>query len=196
LKKSDLHWIRFDQCSSDNKIKATGRASNSNFDQTNHLRLPSCWNTFKTSSPNFSHLHCFAPCSTRSPSHLASISPPIATDCSTLNMTEVLSSAPPTEAMDKLSLDSQSTSPAATISSHEPLTVFHDPKNFNVKHPLMNTWTLWFTKTPTATGPKESWADLLKEVITFDSVEEFWGYVFLSQRWHLCHLIPFYLGNS
>jgi len=27
-------------------------------------------------------------------------------------------------------------------------TVFHDPDNFNVKHPLMNTWTLWFTKPP------------------------------------------------
>lgn len=30
----------------------------------------------------------------------------------------------------------------------EPITVFHDPENFNVKHPLMNTWTLWFTKPP------------------------------------------------
>ena len=29
-------------------------------------------------------------------------------------------------------------------------TVFHDADNFNVKHPLMNTWTLWFTKPPTA----------------------------------------------
>ena len=28
------------------------------------------------------------------------------------------------------------------------ITVFHDPDNFNVKHPLMNTWTLWFTKPP------------------------------------------------
>lgn len=27
-------------------------------------------------------------------------------------------------------------------------TVFHDADNFNVKHPLMNTWTLWFTKPP------------------------------------------------
>jgi translation initiation factor 4E len=27
-------------------------------------------------------------------------------------------------------------------------TVFHDPENFNVKHPLMNTWSLWFTKPP------------------------------------------------
>lgn len=30
----------------------------------------------------------------------------------------------------------------------DPVTVFHDPENFNVKHPLMNTWTLWFTKPP------------------------------------------------
>lgn len=25
-------------------------------------------------------------------------------------------------------------------------TVFHDKDNFNVKHPLANRWTLWFTK--------------------------------------------------
>ena len=31
----------------------------------------------------------------------------------------------------------------------EEITVFHDPDNFNVKHPLMNQWTLWFTKPPT-----------------------------------------------
>lgn len=27
-------------------------------------------------------------------------------------------------------------------------TVFHDKENFNVKHPLQNQWTLWFTKPP------------------------------------------------
>jgi translation initiation factor 4E len=27
-----------------------------------------------------------------------------------------------------------------------PVTVFHDKDNFNVKHPLSNRWTLWFTK--------------------------------------------------
>ncbi|KAF2756252.1 eukaryotic translation initiation factor 4E [Pseudovirgaria hyperparasitica] len=52
-------------------------------------------------------------------------------------------------------------------------TVFHDPDNFNVKHPLMNQWTLWFTKPPSGKG--DNWNDLLKEVISFDSVEEFWG---------------------
>ncbi|KAG7107180.1 Eukaryotic translation initiation factor 4E like protein [Verticillium longisporum] len=36
-----------------------------------------------------------------------------------------------------------------------------------------NKWTLWFTKPPSGKG--DNWNDLLKEVITFDSVEEFWG---------------------
>jgi hypothetical protein len=30
----------------------------------------------------------------------------------------------------------------------KPITVFHDKDNFNVKHPLQNKWTLWFTKPP------------------------------------------------
>jgi translation initiation factor 4E len=30
----------------------------------------------------------------------------------------------------------------------KPVTVFHDKENFNVKHPLQNKWTLWFTKPP------------------------------------------------
>ncbi|KAI9856109.1 MAG: eukaryotic translation initiation factor 4E [Vezdaea acicularis] len=53
------------------------------------------------------------------------------------------------------------------------VTVFHDPENFTVKHPLMHKWTLWFTKPPSGKG--DNWQDLLKDVITFDSVEEFWG---------------------
>ncbi|KAG6089138.1 hypothetical protein E4U30_002875 [Claviceps sp. LM220 group G6] len=57
--------------------------------------------------------------------------------------------------------------------SSKPVTVFHDKDNFNVKHPLQSKWTLWFTKPPSGKG--DNWNDLLKEVITFDSVEEFWG---------------------
>lgn len=37
-------------------------------------------------------------------------------------------------------------SDAAT--GEEQITVFHDKDNFNVKHPLMHKWTLWFTKPP------------------------------------------------
>ncbi|KAK9775461.1 putative Eukaryotic translation initiation factor 4E-1 [Seiridium cardinale] len=53
------------------------------------------------------------------------------------------------------------------------VTVFHDKDNFNVKHPLQSKWTLWFTKP--SSGKGDNWNDLLKEVITFNSVEEFWG---------------------
>ena len=35
-----------------------------------------------------------------------------------------------------------------TYNDSQPVTVFHDADNFNVKHPLMNAWTLWFTKPP------------------------------------------------
>jgi len=78
-------------------------------------------------------------------------------------------------------------------------TVFNDPTNFNVKHPLYSPWTLWFdspmTKNrnlpqtpisalPPTPGPTpqtpgvaaaQGWMDDIKRVISFDSVEEFWG---------------------
>jgi len=38
--------------------------------------------------------------------------------------------------------------PKREYKDSEQITVFHDPENFNVKHPLMNHWTLWFTKPP------------------------------------------------
>ena len=38
----------------------------------------------------------------------------------------------------------------------EEITVFHDPENFNVKHPLMNHWTLWFTKPPSGKVREET----------------------------------------
>jgi len=36
--------------------------------------------------------------------------------------------------------------------SKEQLTIFHSPENFTVKHPLMNKWTLWFTRPPSGGG--------------------------------------------
>ena len=91
---------------------------------------------------------------------------------------------------------------SATQSGDEQVTVFHDPENFNVKHPLMHEWTLWFTKPPsgkvaplhpsehsfvphTDVHKGDNWNDLLKEVVTFDSVEEFWG-VYVSLPIHTC----------
>jgi translation initiation factor 4E len=37
-------------------------------------------------------------------------------------------------------------SSAAEDREGKTITVFHDKDNFNVKHPLANRWTLWFTK--------------------------------------------------
>jgi len=77
-------------------------------------------------------------------------------------------------------------------------TVFSDPTNFNVKHPLYSPWTLWFDspatkgrnlpqtpmssfpqtpqpQTPGGLGAAQGWMDDIKRVISFDSVEEFWG---------------------
>lgn len=64
--------------------------------------------------------------------------------------------------------------PSSTAAPGEQITIFHNAENFTVKHPLMNKWTLWFTKPPSSKG-ESNWADSLKEVVTFDSVEEFWG---------------------
>lgn len=68
------------------------------------------------------------------------------------------------------------------------VTVFDDPSNFNVKHQLQHTWTLWFTKPPSG---KQDWNELLKEVISFDSVEEFWGiYVcFVASILRMCAIL-------
>lgn len=52
-------------------------------------------------------------------------------------------------------------------------TVLSHKENFEAKHPLNTRWTLWYTKPPV--DQNESWGDLLKPVITFSTVEEFWG---------------------
>ncbi|KAG8930418.1 eukaryotic translation initiation factor 4E [Tulasnella sp. 419] len=76
-------------------------------------------------------------------------------------------------------------------------TVFEDPTTFNVKHPLYSSWTLWFdspaTKNRSGGVPQtpisasaavpptplsaqaQGWMEDIKKVISFDSVEEFWG---------------------
>ena len=42
----------------------------------------------------------------------------------------------------------ENSNPNGEKSDGEQITVFHDKDNFNVKHPLMHKWTLWFTKPP------------------------------------------------
>lgn len=52
-------------------------------------------------------------------------------------------------------------------------TVFKSTENFSIVHPLTSSWTLWYVQPSTAA--KEDWKDLLTEVVTVSSVEEFWG---------------------
>ncbi|KAI9275851.1 translation initiation factor eIF 4e-like domain-containing protein [Phascolomyces articulosus] len=53
-------------------------------------------------------------------------------------------------------------------------TVFHDRINYNVKHPLHNAWTLWFDN-PGKKANAQSWSQNLKEIVTVETVEDFWG---------------------
>ncbi|XP_065072245.1 eukaryotic translation initiation factor 4E-1A-like [Rhopilema esculentum] len=39
------------------------------------------------------------------------------------------------------------------------------------KHPLQNSWSLWFYRS----DKSKSWAENLRKVITFNTVEDFWG---------------------
>lgn len=100
-------------------------------------------------------------------------------------MAEVASNGPtPVNASEPVPLDTIPVSPNGAMTDvtnssdkfddgEKIVTVFDDPSNFNVKHQLQHAWTLWFTKPPS--GGQKDWSELLKEVITFDSVEEFWG---------------------
>jgi translation initiation factor 4E len=55
---------------------------------------------------------------------------------------------PPSGLNGDAAIDSSNENAPPATSNTENITVFHDPENFNVKHPLQNTWTLWFTKPP------------------------------------------------
>ncbi|WFD36891.1 eukaryotic translation initiation factor 4E [Malassezia cuniculi] len=59
-------------------------------------------------------------------------------------------------------------------------TIFQDPVNFNVKHPLFNAWTLWFDNpgfrgSSSAKERRESWGANLHKIVEISTVEEFWG---------------------
>ncbi|KAG0179331.1 eukaryotic translation initiation factor 4E [Apophysomyces sp. BC1034] len=62
----------------------------------------------------------------------------------------------------------------AIVEEEQVTTVFHDRLNYNVKHPLHNQWTLWFDN-PGKKANAQSWSQNLKEIVTIDTVEDFWG---------------------
>ncbi|GAA6007012.1 hypothetical protein JCM11491_001477 [Sporobolomyces phaffii] len=62
----------------------------------------------------------------------------------------------------------------ALSSSNDDVTVLSSATDFNVKHPLYSPWTLWFDSASKQDKAK-SWEEALSKVISFQSVEEFWG---------------------
>ncbi|KAJ2719979.1 eukaryotic translation initiation factor 4E [Coemansia sp. Benny D115] len=53
-------------------------------------------------------------------------------------------------------------------------TVLADPKDFNAVHPLNTAWTLWFDNQNKKSSVL-NWTDNLKEVVTMNTVEDYWG---------------------
>nr|ACO15389.1 Eukaryotic translation initiation factor 4E-3 [Caligus clemensi] len=45
------------------------------------------------------------------------------------------------------------------------------PRDLTVKHPLENEWTLWYYNY----DPTNAWEENLKEIISFNTVEDFWS---------------------
>ncbi|KAH8554157.1 translation initiation factor Eif4e [Umbelopsis sp. PMI_123] len=72
--------------------------------------------------------------------------------------------------------DVNATQSTETKSSEDdqPITIFHDRMNYNVKHPLHNEWTLWFDN-PGKKANVQSWSQNLKEIVTFKTIEDFWA---------------------
>ncbi|KAG6845794.1 hypothetical protein H0H87_003848 [Tephrocybe sp. NHM501043] len=112
-------------------------------------------------------------------------------------LSAALADQPPSAAVDE-SLEPGEIQEVDMVSQAESIrTVFSDPTNFNVKHPLYSPWTLWFDspatkgrnlpQTPVSAFPQtplpqtpgvaaaQGWMEDIKRVISFDSVEEFWG---------------------
>ncbi|KAJ1737150.1 eukaryotic translation initiation factor 4E [Coemansia sp. Benny D160-2] len=60
------------------------------------------------------------------------------------------------------------------VGNQEAVTVLDDSKDFNVAHPLNTGWTLWFDN-PSKRTTSTTWTANVKEVVSVNTVEEFWG---------------------
>ena len=94
------------------------------------------------------------------------------------SMSDSTSSSPPAPTSNLPPAAAQASHAAVKSAISKDVTVLSDPTNFNVKHPLYSPWTLWFDSASKQDKAK-SWEEALSKVISFQSVEEFWGYVTL-----------------
>lgn len=60
----------------------------------------------------------------------------------------------------------------SVVAEPAPIVANFDHPAAPAKHPLNDAWTLWYNTPPDASV---TWGDHLKELITVDSVEDFWG---------------------
>lgn len=68
--------------------------------------------------------------------------------------------------------------PAGPQDPNALVTVFSSQTEFNVKHPLYSTWTLWFDNA-SKNDKAKNWDELIQRVMEVESVEEFWGYAII-----------------
>lgn len=59
---------------------------------------------------------------------------------------------------------------ASDIKDDKPVTVFHDKDNFNVKHPLQNKWTLWFTKPPSGKVWRNPFSTIIDPILILHTI--------------------------
>ncbi|EFA83631.1 eukaryotic translation initiation factor 4E [Heterostelium album PN500] len=65
------------------------------------------------------------------------------------------------------------TTTTATTEQQQENEVTEDQQHSNIKHPLQNKWSLWFDYRNQKIS-QDSWAEGLKKIISFDTVEDFW----------------------
>lgn len=77
------------------------------------------------------------------------------------------------------------------------ITVFDDPQNFNVKHPLNSEWSLWTSVKTDNNNKVVNWMETVKNIITVGSIEDFWG-VFnnIPQASDLNHPFDYYMFKN
>lgn len=67
--------------------------------------------------------------------------------------------------------------PAKSDQPKQQKTVFDDPDDFNVVHPLQTGWQWWIDRHEQRGKDQSDWGLNIKKLAFFDSVEGFWGYV-------------------
>jgi len=68
---------------------------------------------------------------------------------------------------------STSSGSKSTTTSKGEVVLTPDPKNFDIKHPLQFAWTMWYNS-PQTQKDREAQDWHPKQIVTFDSVEDFW----------------------